>query len=222
MLSTRFCSVLTTYLKPSPLKIQFSETPEFQHNPHTQKWPECDTFSSFIQEHKPNTKLSVAIFAIQNKTNVPYALWTLQTYSSSIKICICLHHITYTLLCAVMNFAEMDIIWHPIFFKKCSTWLLDDKKLEMFPNTEGSIFILNWLIKKKLYLLSAPSKSLRNFLSFPTKWILNAAVNIQQSHYISNINLQKHHHVLTGRQENGKQGACPSTFMNANILKTKT
>lgn len=78
---------------------------------------------------------------------------------------------------------------------------------------------LNWLIKRKLYHLSPLSQSLRNLLSLTIKWILNAAVNIQQSHYPSTINLQKHHHVLTVKHEKGKQGAYPSTFYECKCPK---
>lgn len=109
---------------------------------------------------------------------------------SNTEICICPHH-KITFLYVLMNVAEADAVWHLRFFRKCTIWWLHDKGLNMFPNSECTMFIFKLADEKKKssYTAQRYTKDLQ-MLSPPPQWFLNATVNMEWSHSLSTVNPQ--------------------------------
>lgn len=141
---------------------------------------------------------------------------------SNTEICICPHR-KIAFLYALMSVAEADAAWHLRFFRKCTIWWLHDKGLDVFPNSESTVFIFK-LADEKKKALTQPNSIPKTYRfsppSTPTKWFLNATANMERSHS-STVNPPKHHRVLTAKQERGSNEHSSAFSLNANARRPR-
>lgn len=143
---------------------------------------------------------------------------------SNTEICICPHR-KIAFLYVLMNVAQTDAVWHLRFFRKCTIWWLHDKGLDVFPNSECTMFIFKLADEKKTKkLLHSPTLFQRLTDSPPpstTKWFLHAKVNMERSHSSSTVNPPKHHRVLTAKQERESNEHSSALSLNANARRPR-